>query len=496
MMGGNHLKPAQNNQPSRRLIILTLAPAAALALAGLNDSLRADDVWSLRTASLPLGEMLAAIAADVHPPLYFLLMWPWVRLFGGSEPALRSLPLLLHWLAIAAVYMAAAKALPRRAAWLAAVAYACAPLALLSAELVRMYSLLGLLAALSIWAWQDVASKPGVRPAVVWVLINVAGTFTHLWWFCWMAGQALAAFVCHRDQARRWAACFAAAVAPYAVLWGPALWRQVGRSSDAAAWLEPPNAGIIVPVVFLLLGALVAALPVALLSRWRGPWDRTWAMPPWLPLMVAGTLLPPLIVSFWKPFFYVRFTIVALPALCCWVAGWCARGRAAVTAWIVIACMLIFTLGMLAMPEGCDARLAARFLAEHAADGDTVLYVSLSRPATSYYLDRLRPGRQWRESSFPAAIDTHPGYEGDARNPASIPVWREEAAAVARAAAERPGARLWVLLRDGHAPSRVLAETLEREMVALPGPALECGGRENYFNLIRVYAARPAAALH
>lgn len=493
-MGGNPLKPVENSPPSRRLILLTLAAAGILAFAGLNHALRADDIWSLRAASLPLADMLRTIAADVHPPLYFLLMWPWVRVFGDSEWALRGLPLLLHWLAIAAVYAAASKVLPRSAAWLAALAYACAPLAVLSAELVRMYSLLGLLAALSIPAWQEAARKPGIRPVAVWALIHMAGTFTHLWWFCWMAGQALAAGVYYREAWRRWAAGFAVGALPYALLWGPALFRQVGRSGDAAAWIEPPEAGQVLPLLFLLLGPMLLALPMSAILRLRGRWDRSWQLPVWLPLMVAGTLLPPLLVSFWKPFFHPRFTIVALPAICFWLAGWCARGRPRAIAAIVLGGALILTLGTLGLPEGCDARVAARFLAQHAKDGDTVLYVSLSRPATRYYLDRLRPGRDWRESSFPREIDTHPGYEGDARNRARIPAWREEAAAAARAAAARPGARVWVLLRESHEPSRILAEALTAALAALPGPGINCGGRDNYYNQIRVFEAPPAAA--
>lgn len=498
-MGGNPLKTPEHSPPSRRLIILTLTAAGALALAGLHRSLRADDIWSLRTASLPLPDMLRTIAADVHPPLYFLLMWPWVRVFGDSEWALRGLPLVLHWLAIAAVYAAASRVLPRHATWLAALAYACAPLAVLSAELVRMYSLLGLLAALSIPAWRDVARKPGMRPLAIWALIHAAGTFTHLWWFCWMAGQALAAGVFFRAAWRRWAAAFAAGVLPYALLWGPALFRQIGRSGDAAAWIEPPKAGQILPLLFLLLGPLLLALPAAAILRLRGRWDQTWPLPAWLPVMVLGTLLPPLLVSFWKPFFHPRFTIVALPAICFWLAGWCARGRPRAVAAVVLGAALILTLGTLGLPEGCDARVAARFLARHAQDGDTVLYVSLSRPATDYYLNRLRPERDWRESSFPREIDTHPGYEGDARGRARIPAWREEAEAVARAAAARPGARVWVLLRDSHEPSRILAEALSSTLAALPGPVINCQGRDNYYNQIRVFAAlpaAPAAALH
>lgn len=481
--------------PSTRTVLLTLAGAGALALAGMNSSLRADDVWSLRTASLPLGAMLRAVAEDVHPPLYFLLLWPWVRVFGDSEWALRAPSLLLHWAAIAAVWFSARRFLARPAAWVAAIAYGCAPLALLSAELVRMYSLLGLLAALSLAAWAEAARRPGARPLILWTAIQVAGTFTHLWWFCWLGGQMAAAFVFHRRAWRRWAAACLAAVAPYAVLWGPALWRQLGGSREAAAWLLPPRWGDAAPLLYLQLGALLLALPVALAQRWRGRWDSGHTIPLWLPVMAAGALLPPLLISFWKPFFYARFTIVVLPAVVCWAAALAARGGARTMAAIVLAGAALVTAGTRLPAPGCDARAAARFLVEHVPDGGTVRYTSLSRPAIDYYLERFRPGRSWREASFPAEIDRHPGYEGEARDPARRPAWEAEAAALAREVKARPGARVFALLRNGHLPSQTLEEALKRELRAAPEPALACPDRSNYFHRIAVYEA-PAAALH
>ena len=545
--------PRSDPPPPRLLFLLSFAVIALLPIPGLFSSLRADDVWSLRTASLPLSEMLATIAGDVHPPFYFLLFWPWIRLFGDSEVAMRALSLLLHYLAVAAVYRCAARTLPRQTAWLAAIAYACAPLALLSTELVRMYSLLGLLSALSITAFQDVAEHPSQRRVALWTLINIAGSFTHLWWFCLLAGQGLAALLCYPHNWRRWFMGFAAGVLPYAVLWGPVLARQLVRSTDAAAWLLPPGITDILPFLYLQCGALLVIAPFARLWARRSGGSPS-ALPLWLPILLAGALLPPILISFWKPFFYSRFTIVILPATACWLAALAARLNVTVITAVVLSLSSLITFGLSFQSSPCDARalahnllqharphdtilyvsLAARLnvtvitavvlslsslitfglsfqsspcdaralahnLLQHARPHDTILYVSLSRPAIDHYLDRQRPQRRWRESSFPSVIDTHPGYEGDSRSESLLPAWRYEAATLARELAQRPGARVFVFLRDGHQPSAILEQALIAALQPDPSLDCRCPARSNYIDRLAVFETpptTPAAALH
>ncbi len=490
--------PRSDPPPPRLLFLLSFAVIALLPIPGLFSSLRADDVWSLRTASLPLSEMLATIAGDVHPPFYFLLFWPWIRLFGDSEVAMRALSLLLHYLAVAAVYRCAARTLPRQTAWLAAIAYACAPLALLSTELVRMYSLLGLLSALSITAFQDVAEHPSQRRVALWTLINIAGSFTHLWWFCLLAGQGLAALLCYPHNWRRWFMGFAAGVLPYAVLWGPVLARQLVRSTDAAAWLLPPGITDILPFLYLQCGALLVIAPFARLWARRSGGSPS-ALPLWLPILLAGALLPPILISFWKPFFYSRFTIVILPATACWLAALAARLNVTVITAVVLSLSSLITFGLSFQSSPCDARALAHNLLQHARPHDTILYVSLSRPAIDHYLDRQRPQRRWRESSFPSVIDTHPGYEGDSRSESLLPAWRYEAATLARELAQRPGARVFVFLRDGHQPSAILEQALIAALQPDPSLDCRCPARSNYIDRLAVFETpptTPAAALH
>jgi mannosyltransferase len=464
----------------------------ALALAGLHRSLRADDIWSLHTASQTLPVLWRTVQADVHPPLYFLLLHPWVSLFGDSELALRSLSILFHLLAVWAVAWLARRVAPPAVALLCAVVYATAPLALLSAELVRMYSLAALLAALSAALWLDLARAPGsLWRWSAWLAVNVAGTFTHLWFFCLLGGLGVATLIHFRLRAVKIIAGLAAALVPFALLWLPALLGQLARSREAAAWLQPPDTTTLRDMLLLQGGWSLLLVPVLAVAAWRGRKAETpipvWALTAWV-----AALLPPLLISWWRPFFHPRFTIVALPLLAVAMGCWGSRLRPRLVAAGLLSCAAIFGLAGARTGAVCDARTAAHYLAARAGPGDTVVFTSLSRSAADYYLDRLAPTRRWHESTFPAEIDTHPGYEGDLANPARRASLEAEAHRFASQAVPR------VFLLHGYRPAvdHPLFSRLRARFRQSPD-SLQCPGRGDYYVCIDVFVApRANPALH
>ena len=66
-----------------------------LALGLINNLFWYDEVFTLAVAGLPLGRMFMALAGDVHPPLFYLIEWFNIRLFG---PGALRLPAFLFGL--------------------------------------------------------------------------------------------------------------------------------------------------------------------------------------------------------------------------------------------------------------------------------------------------------------------------------------------------------------------------------------------------------------
>lgn len=133
------------------------------------------------------GRVLRAVAlSDTSPPLYYLLLWAWTRIFGTGDAPLRLFSVL--W-AVAALPLTAA--LARRVAGPAAVLPALllaafAPAALYYAAEARMYSLLWFLACVLAWATLELgedgsAGQQRLRPwlLLIWTLTAAAGLLTH-----------------------------------------------------------------------------------------------------------------------------------------------------------------------------------------------------------------------------------------------------------------------------------------------------------------------------
>jgi mannosyltransferase len=103
-------QPGKPPAERRRLFVpltLALILVAGLLLRLQTASTRSiwfDEAWSWRMSRFPLAELIEHTAADVHPPLYYLLLKAWTAAFGDSPLAMRSLSALFGVLTILAAY--------------------------------------------------------------------------------------------------------------------------------------------------------------------------------------------------------------------------------------------------------------------------------------------------------------------------------------------------------------------------------------------------------
>src|SRR5205085_11298521 len=77
-----------------RLLLLLCFAAYILRLFHLDaQSLWYDEGFSAWLSAMPLDQITARTAVDIHPPLYYYLLHFWIGLMGQSEFALRFLSL-------------------------------------------------------------------------------------------------------------------------------------------------------------------------------------------------------------------------------------------------------------------------------------------------------------------------------------------------------------------------------------------------------------------
>ncbi len=86
-----------------------------------NCSLWGDEAFSAVLSQRPFFEMIGVVAKDTSPPLFYIIMWAWFKIFGSSEIAIRSLTLIFYIGTIALVYLIAKKLYNKKTAFISAL---------------------------------------------------------------------------------------------------------------------------------------------------------------------------------------------------------------------------------------------------------------------------------------------------------------------------------------------------------------------------------------
>ena len=194
--------------PDRSAVRSGLLIGAVAVVVGLGVVLRfaaGSDLWldealTVNIAKLPLDRLRPALLHDGAPPLYYVVLHFWIRVFGSSTAAVRALSGTLGVIAIglgalAVRVWAPAASRARLLAGLGAVVLASSPYAIRYSTEVRMYALtivLGLLAVvLAAPAWGD---PTPTRLASI-AIVTAGLLYTQYWSFFLVAvaGSGLAA---------------------------------------------------------------------------------------------------------------------------------------------------------------------------------------------------------------------------------------------------------------------------------------------------------------
>jgi 4-amino-4-deoxy-L-arabinose transferase-like glycosyltransferase len=253
--------PAVRRAPARTLSVVR--SPAALALFGISlvalgtrllitRGLWVDEASSVAQAELTFHGMLHNLrTVDVHPPLYFSLLWLDLRAFGTGELAVRLPSIVAGMLLVPAVYAAGRELYDRRAGLVAAALAAFAPQTVWYSQEARMYSLFMLFAVLAVWGQVRVLRRGSTRDWALYVAAAVALVWTQYFAFFLVAVQQVVfAFAAWRDEAMRrrllrgWLVCAAVFVALVAPL-VPFAYHQfaVNQSSGRGFGSTPSQAG-------------------------------------------------------------------------------------------------------------------------------------------------------------------------------------------------------------------------------------------------------------
>ena len=297
-------------------VALTCALGAALRFWELgSQSFWFDESYTVDLVGRGFFDMLAAIPdTESTPPLYYVLAWPWAKLFGDSEAALRSLSALIGTATVPVAWSAARALFPTvaRAGLLAAALVAVNPYFVWYSQEARSYALLVLTVTATLVFL-------GRGRLILWAATAVLALLTH--YFAGFVIVAEAAWLLYTKRTRAAAlACGAVALAG-AALMPLALQQRATQNASFIAQLDldrrivdlpkklvTGELGTFIPLIGPLAGAVAAAaIGYALLRARRTTLGLIWiaAFGAGVPLVAAlagaDYLLPRNVIAVYVP---------------------------------------------------------------------------------------------------------------------------------------------------------------------------------------------------
>ncbi len=266
---GEDLQALPASRRDRLIVAALVGVAIVLRAPTLGRAYWIDEGISLGIASYPLRQISSLLAHhDGSPPLFYLLLHVWIKVFGTSEVATRFFPFLTALAIIPLAYWAGREIFDRRAGLAAAALFATNPLLNWYSTETRMYPLVVLFSLAGLAC--TVRAVRGRRPndLVGAVACATALLYTHDW------GLYLVAFTIAVLSARAWRSgdrqllrgivgC-SAVIGVLFLPWLPSFLSQARHT--AAPWAVPPQLRVIVIDPGGAIGGTLGPLVVPLLA--------------------------------------------------------------------------------------------------------------------------------------------------------------------------------------------------------------------------------------
>ena len=145
------------------------------------ESLWTDEMFSLSHArQVDIPALLAAVEErEAAPPLYYIVLHYWIKIFGTSEMAVRALSAAFGVLSIIALFFVVSQIYSRKTALLASALMATSMLHVLYAQEARLYMMFTFVTLLSTYFFVRWLQKPDKRYAVLYGVSMVIAAYTN-----------------------------------------------------------------------------------------------------------------------------------------------------------------------------------------------------------------------------------------------------------------------------------------------------------------------------
>lgn len=176
------MKPLETPNKRQTLIecLLLVIMAAMLRIWHIGKTdLGGDESFTLYMSLQSIPDIVNMLCKGDNPPLWEILMHFWVKIFGISEVAIRSLPVVFSTLTIIPIYILGEKHIHRLAGIGASLMYCFSTFSIYLAHDCRVYSLIGFLSASSVLLFISIAKTPKTFKFILLTLVNLMLMYGH-----------------------------------------------------------------------------------------------------------------------------------------------------------------------------------------------------------------------------------------------------------------------------------------------------------------------------
>lgn len=173
-------------------VVLLLLWSAYLRTRNIDAPFWIDEGISVGVANFPFTEIPSALRLDGNPPVYYLLLHVWLRLFGDSEAAAHALSAVFALAAVPGAYLLARRPLGRGVALGATAVAATLPYLTYFAQETRMYSMVAFLSVVVAGLHLRLFDARARRARIVLPIVLIVLLYTHTWGVFLVGGSVLA----------------------------------------------------------------------------------------------------------------------------------------------------------------------------------------------------------------------------------------------------------------------------------------------------------------
>jgi uncharacterized membrane protein len=172
--------PSSNKQQTiiECLVLLVMAAVLRIWYVGKTD-LGYDESFSLYMSLQSIPDAVRMLCHGDNPPLWELLLHFWIKVFGISEVAIRSISLIFSVLTIIPIYLLGEKYIQRFAGIATSLFYCFSTFSIYLAHECRVYSLIGFFTASSALLFVSIVKSPKTIKFILLTLVNLMLMYGH-----------------------------------------------------------------------------------------------------------------------------------------------------------------------------------------------------------------------------------------------------------------------------------------------------------------------------